>query len=637
MQRTVRLIAVCGLGLWAGTNAWAGGVRGSDAVGDMSYEEAPELAAQVAAGELPPVEERLPRDPEVVIPLDELGHYGGNLRRSWGGRGDAANVERVVSQGLIRFTPDVSEIRPNLASSVDVTEGQSMTFTLVLREGIKWSDGDEFSVDDVIWWYENIFMNEEMTPVPSRWLTVAGEPVVVQKVDEYTVNFRFAESYRPFTVLLASGRSGEIIHPSHLLEQFHPAFVDADELKNRISETGFEDWTQLMERYTSRHRVYTRGIPTLNAWVTATDLTAPRLVMERNPYFWKVDSAGRQLPYIDTVTFEPVTDREVVNLMATMGELDFQFRDLSLSGFAALKENEERGGYRTLTYVDDNGQSVISINLTNRDSNLRAVVSDVRFRKAMSYAIDRNFVNDVLYLGLAGPPSQVVPFPESPFHLAELASAYVEYDPDRANALLDEMGLGWDAMGEWRLRPDGERLSLTIEITSEFGAIAELIMQYWNAVGVETSVMVLDRAVWYERYRANEIDVSLGFGASGMMPLFSRRYYVPTGGPVLWGPEWQLWYESGGERGEEPPDFMIQAIALYEEIMVSVDPQKQHALFNEILRLKVEHLWNIGILSSPPSVGVANAELRNVPEKGIYSSVALSPANFVPEQFFYAE
>ena len=164
--------------------------------------------------------------------------------------------------------------------------------------------------------------------------------------------------------------------------------------------------------------------------------------MERNPYFWKVDTAGRQLPYIDAVTFDLVTDGEVINLKASAGEVDFQFRHLNPTNFTLFKENEERGGYRTLTYIHDKEQSaIISINLTNKDPNIRAVVSDARFRKAMSYALNRNDINELVYGGLAGPPSQVVPFPESPFHLAELASAYVEYDPEQANAMLDEMGL----------------------------------------------------------------------------------------------------------------------------------------------------------------------------------------------------
>ena len=155
-----------------------------------------------------------------------------------------------------------------------------------------------------------------------------------------------------------------------------------------------------------------------------------RLVMERNPYFWWVDTEGRQLPYIDQVTFNLVTDRAVINLKASAGELDFQFRHLSPTNFTLFKENEERGGYR-----------IISINLSNKGPDKRAVVSAPRFRNAMSYALNRNDINELVYGGVAGIPSQARPFPESPFHLPELAAAYVDYDPDQANALLDEMGL----------------------------------------------------------------------------------------------------------------------------------------------------------------------------------------------------
>ena len=259
-------------------------------------------------------------------------------------------------------------------------------------------------------------------------------------------------------------------------------------------------------------------------------------------------------------------------------------------------------------------------------------------RKAMSYALNRNDINELVYGGLAGPPSQVVPFPESPFHLAELASAYVEYDPEQANAMLDEMGLtGRDGNG-FRLRPDAETMSLTVEITDGFADVGELTREYWEAVGVKTNLKVIERSLWQQRYVSNDMDVSMWSGTAGMMPLTWPRYYVPTGGQVLWAPDWQFWYESGGERGEEPPDFMKQAIALYDEIKVTVDPAKQHELFKDILRIKVDHLWDIGLWSPPPPiVGVVNAKLRNVPERAPYSDIARSPGSFIPEQFFYAE
>ena len=223
----------------------------------------------------------------------------------------------------------------------------------------------------------------------------------------------------------------------------------------------------------------------------------------------------------------------------------------------------------------------------------------------MSYALNRNDINELVYGGLAGPPSQVVPFPESPFHLAELASAYVEYDPEQANAMLDEMGLtGRDGNG-FRLRPDAETMSLTVEITDGFADVGELTREYWEAVGVKTNLKVIERSLWQQRYVSNDMDVS-------------------------------MW--SGGERSEEPPDFMKQAIALYDEIKVTVDPAKQHELFKNILRIKVDHLWDIGLLSPPPPiVGVVNAKLRNVPERAPYSDIARSPGSFIPEQFFYAE
>ena len=363
------------------------------------------------------------------------------LRRAWRGPADGSNVKRLMSQRLVRFTPDVSAIIPNLATSFDVSDG-GREFVFHLRPGTRWSDGDEFSAEDFTWWYENIFTNTEIYPRPWSWLTVGGEPVAIDKLDEYTVRFRFKNPYGLFTAFLGASQGFNFIVPSHFLQQFHPDFADADELDAKVKEAGVDSWLNLIGPHLGGRRIYTPGDPSLSAWLATNDPASTRLVMERNPYFWWVDTAGRQLPYIDRVTFELVTDREVINLKASAGELDFQFRHLSPTNFTLFKENEERGGYRTLTYIQDREQEgIISINLSNKDPDKRAVVSDARFRKAMSYALNRNDINELVYGGLAGIPSQAQPFPESPFHLPELATAYVEYSPDKANALLDEMGL----------------------------------------------------------------------------------------------------------------------------------------------------------------------------------------------------
>ena len=641
MYRMLSPIATLALALLVAAGAWAGGETDQPAPAaatdvDTSVMEAPALAALVASGELPPLAERIPDEPLVITPRDELGRYGGTLRRAWRGPSDGSNVKRLMSQRLVRFTPDVSAIIPNLATGFDVSDG-GREFIFHLRPGTRWSDGDEFSAEDFTWWYDNIFTNTEITPRPWSWLTVAGEPVKVDSLDDYTVRFRFKEPYGLFTAFLSASQGFNFILPSHFLQQFHPDFADADELAAMMKEAGVEEWTRLIGPHLGGRRIYTPGDPSLSAWLATNDPASTRLVMERNPYFWWVDTAGRQLPYIDRVTFELVTDREVINLKASAGELDFQFRHLSPTNFTLFKENEERGGYRTLTYIHDREQDgIISINLSNKDPDKRAVVSDPRFRKAMSYALNRNDINELVYGGLAGIPSQAQPFPESPFHLPELAAAYVDYDPDKANALLDEMGLSARDGKGFRLGLNGEPFSLTLEITDNFSDLAELTREYWQAVGVKTNMKVIERSLWQERYETNDMDVSMWGGSGGMMPLTWPRYYVPTGGQVLWAPAWQHWYESGGVRGEEPPEYVKQGIALYEEIKLTVDPEKQHELFKDILRLKLEHLWDIGTLSPPtPIVGVVNAKMRNVPERAPYSAISRSPGSFQPEQFFY--
>ena len=271
--------------------AWAGGESEQPAAAaatevDTSAMEAPALAAMVAAGELPPLAERLPSEPLVITPRDELGRYGGTLRRVWRGPSDSSNVKRLMSQRLVRFTPDVSAIVPNLATGFDVS-ADGTEFTFYLRPGTRWSDGDEFSAEDFAWWYENIFMNTEMTPRPWSWLTVAGEPVAVDKVDEYTVRFRFAAAYGLFTAFLSASQGFNIIHPTHFLKQFHPDFADADELAAAVKEAGFDEWTQITI------------IVSLIGWTGLARVVRSRLLSVREQDFISAAKiAGSSMPHI---------------------------------------------------------------------------------------------------------------------------------------------------------------------------------------------------------------------------------------------------------------------------------------------------------------------------------------------------
>jgi len=602
----------------------------------VKFNEAPALRTMVSAGELPPVEKRLPEEVLVVEPVEKVGQYGGTLHRAWLGMSDRSNYKRLVSQRLVRFTPDVKEIIPSLATSWDISEGGKV-FTFHLRKGVKWSDGHPFTADDLLFWYEDIVMNDELSPVKPSWMKMGGEIGEVKKVDDYTVQFRFAKPYGLFLKYLAASQGYDLLHPKHYMKQFHPRYTPKEKLDKLTKEAGFKFWYQLFSA--KNLDIGNPQRPTLNPWVVKTTPTATRFIIERNPYYWKVDPAGNQLPYIDRVVFDLVEDSEMINFKAVAGELDFQFRHIMPQNFTLLMENRDKGGYRVLQYKRDiESDCIICLNITHKNPVLRKILGDRRFRIALSYAINREEINELCYLGRAGEPRQVVPFPESEFFLKELAYAYIRYDPELANTILDGMGLAERDKEGFRLRPDGKRLALTIEFAGVFGPwadILELVKQYWEAVGVKTAVKMIDRSLWQTRYAANEMDVTVWTGTVGMQPFTWPRYYVPTGGQVLWAPAYQRWYESGGKRGERPTEDVLKAIELFEQIKGTADKEKQSRLFKEILKLKAKYLWNIGTLAPAPYIGVASNKLRNVPKVAVYSDISRSPGSFFPEQFFF--
>ncbi len=218
---------------------------------EAMYHEAPILAEMVAAGDLPPVEERLPAEPLVEEVVDGIGQYGGTLRRAFLGPGDHNNYTRVVYDALVRHAPDGSAVIPHIAkgweSNDDFTE-----WTVFLREGMKWSDGEPFTADDIMFWYEHILLNEDLMPATPVWMLNAdGSVATVEKVDDYSVKWTFGQPNTAFLLDLANkdGADAAISNlsfvPAHYLMDYHPDFADAAELQAKVDEAGFDTWVEL--------------------------------------------------------------------------------------------------------------------------------------------------------------------------------------------------------------------------------------------------------------------------------------------------------------------------------------------------------------------------------------------------------
>ncbi|MGQ9632429.1 MAG: ABC transporter substrate-binding protein [bacterium] len=605
----------------------------------MKYNEAPMLKELVKAGKLPPVENRLPKEPLVIEPVERIGKYGGTWRRIAVGPGDVFAAHRLVYENLTRWDPMGTKILPNIAKSWDVSK-DGKVFTFYLREGMKWSDGVPFTADDIVFWYEDVLLNEELTPTFPKWMTAGGAKGVVEKVNDYAIRFKFPNPHGMFMIFITAPDGLHLAdYPKHYLKQLHPKYTPMEKILEQAKKEGFEFWYQL---FGSRHgwgagNWQTVGRPHLWAWEIEVPPPSVPAVWKRNPYYWKVDTAGNQLPYIDKIVVDIVQDIQTLNMKVLGGEVDMQTRHLLWDNYPLFVEGQKKGDYRVFTWPSGVAADyVIALNQNHKDPVMRKLVQDKRFRIALSLAIDRDEINEAQYLGMCT-PSQVAPLPTSPYYLEEQAKAYIEYDPARANRLLDEMGLTKRDSEGFRLRPDGKPLVLTIEYAPVFGSwgpTSELVKSHWEKVGIRTALKEEARPLFYERKEALEHDVGIWTGSGEFLPVIDPRWFVPVSAESIWAIGYAQWRNTGGKAGEEPPPEVKKVIDLYDEILVTVDEKKKIELFHEILRINKENLWVIGVVTNPPFPVVVKNNFRNVPEKALSDWNVLTPGATQPAQYF---
>ncbi len=606
------------------------------------YGEAPDLAAQVEAGELLPVEERIPKNPFVVEPVDEVGQYGGTasvaaVEPNWWGD-DHMMMSSVAT--LVQPTMDMTEIVPHVAESYDVNDDHTV-FRFQLREGMKWSDGEPLTTEDIRFWYEDILPNEDLTPVVASVWRDGDEIAAIDFIDDYTFEWQFSQPNPLFI--------NDLVHtfgfyPKHYLKQYHPNYVDIEELEAMAEEEGQDSWYNLFQHKDSRvgQVPLTVDRPTLMAY-DLVSITSDRRVYERNPYFWKVDSEGNQLPYIDGLTVDIVGDRQVLSGMVISGALDFAGFQSDIRDYPMMRSFEDEGDYRVLLWRSALNEVIYQFNQTHEDEELREIFSDARFRKALSLAIDRDEINEVIYYG-QGKPSQFTVLPTSQYYKPEYAASYAEFDPERANELLDEMGLDQRDGEGYRLLPSGERLTFLLEFVdaeTPKAANVELVNQHWEEIGIDMNTRIISDGLQRERAGGNLMDASVwhGDGASDVLFPAQANYFMPKS--RSWSPiNWTLysdWYLSGGEAGEEPPAHLAELYDTWQEIQVEPDEERRFELAQFLVEQQAENIWQIGTIAEAPFPLVVRNSLRNVAEEGYWAwdNAWITTAN--PEQMYFAQ
>ncbi len=638
-NRRIALIGLAAFGMLA-----AGGTAMAQS---GKYKEAPMLAEQVKAGKLPPVDARLPQDPLVVPVVDGVGQYGGVWRRAFLGPADYNNYVRVVYDALFRFSPDGAKIEPKIAAGAEPS-ADFKSWTIKLRKGSKWSDGQPFTADDILFWYNDVLLNKELTPSLPGWIkNPDGTAAKVEKVDETSVRFTYAAPATLFLVAVANqdgaDRTYAMFMPAHYLKKFHPSHAAKADIEKMAQAAGFKTWTELFANKNAPWENPER--PTMGAWSPSSRASDPVLTLKRNPYYVGVDKDGNQLPYIDEVRFTYFADAQALNLAAIAGQFDMQERHINMTNYPILKEQEKTGKYRVIAWPTFGGaDAVIAINQTYAaDPVMGKVMATKDFRVALSLAINRDQIKESVFLGL-GEARQGVPAPWHPYFPGnEYAKKYTEFNRELANKMLDGIGLNKKDANGIRLLPNGKPATIEISVVPAFGAwpdVALLVSKDWEAVGIKTIVQIRERALHFKMNENNELMSEIWNEDTSAFPYTGNAKVDPRNAPILTtGPLWRRWYVTGGKEGVEP-DPATKRIVEIVNTARTVGPEEQVKLSQELYRIWADNLYEIGTIGLTPMVQgvvVTNTKFRNVPTTLGNDWPLRSPGNARTEQFFFAK
>ncbi|HEV7346467.1 MAG TPA: ABC transporter substrate-binding protein [Devosia sp.] len=611
----------------------------------QDYSQAPELDALVASGALPPVAERVGSEPRVIVPVNEVGKYGGTLRGGMVGGNDRNMLfTHFGYEPLLAWDADwTGEVHPNIASAYTAS-ADSRSFTFTLREGMKWSDGSAFTADDVAFFIEDVLPDDKLFPTKPGWLTVEGElpSITVNSPTEFTISWTKPNGLFIINSASVYGVQLALLNKAYC-SQFMPKYNPDAEAN--ATAAGAADWTEHMtnmcgvgieniQRWRNPER------PTLEAWRITEPYEAgtTRVAFERNPYYWKVDTAGNQLPYIDDLSVSVNAEAQTLLLSVLAGEIDYEVRHTAnASNLPVLAEGMEAGNFYISGRESRVGNALtISVNLNSQDPAKADIFGNKDFRVALSHALDRQAIIDTLYLG-QGTPQQVSPRQGTPYYNERLATQYLDYDVEEANRLLDAMGLDKRGGNGLRLAPDGSPLVMNVAAVTALGAMAdaaELLVQYWQAVGVDARFSAQDRTRFYEEKTASQHDVVVWGATSGGIDVFiDPRDYFPFSTESNFAVEWAKFYL--GDGGTEPPDYVKEQWSLYDQIKGTSDPEEQAALFQQLLEITADQFYQTGISTAVPGLAVVSNNLGNVPEGTPTGWIHPDPGTLNTEQFYF--
>jgi peptide/nickel transport system substrate-binding protein len=587
----------------------------------IELKEAPSLAERVAKGELPKLAQRLPDNPNVIT-AREPGRYGGELRTIMGRNQDTRLMTVYGYARLVAYTPDF-KIVPDILEKFEIERDR--VFTLTLRKGHRWSDGAPFTAEDFRYWWEDMANNAELYPFgPPPALLVDGKKARFEALDPQTVRISWDAPNPTFLARLAAPSPEYIFAPSHYLKTMHPKYADPAALAALVAASRRRNWAALHNALDNLYDNDNPALPTLEPWVNTTRSPSQRYVFVRNPYFHRVDQNGNQLPYIDRVAMA-IADPSLIPAKTGAGDADLQARNLFMSHYVFLKEAEKREAFKTVLWKAGIGSAIaLYFNLNHEEPVWRTLFRDVRFRRAMSLGIDRDEINQVLFLGLGTPANNTV-LPESPLFKPQYQKAWIEFDLARANRLLDDIGLTKRNRDGIRLLPDGQALEIVAETAGEdtiqIDAL-ELISDTWAKLGVKLFNRPSQREVFRDRIYAGETQLAVWTGLDNGLPTanYSPEELVPIQQIQLQWPMWGQYRETDGKAGEkvDMPEGQ-ELLALFEAWRMASTLPDREAAWRRILEIHAEQQFMIGVVCCTGQPVVVANKLRGLPKDAIYS------------------
>ncbi len=606
-------------------------------------QETPMFADQVKSGALPAVDKRVPQQPWVVTYFaggEGPGQQGGQLNMLVASARDT-RLMTIFSYTRLIIYDDKFKLKPDILESYEEKDGREFTFKL--RAGHKWSDGQPFTTEDFRFFWEDIATNKDISSGgPNVELLVDGQPPKVEIIDPLTIKYTWEKPNPYFIESQARAAPLFLFRPAHYLKKFHAKYTpEAEILKS--ARGGQQSWLAIYRRNDVMYANDNVDLPTLNPWVTTTASPAQRFVYVRNPYYHRIDAKGQQLPYVDRVIFT-VAAANLVPAKAGLGEADLQPRYLNMRDYTFLQKSAQSSGVSVRLWEAGSGSQIaLSPNHPANDAEWRKLMRDARFRRALSLAIDREELNQVVYIGLAKPSNNTI-MPRSDLFKPEYATKWANYDPKLANKLLDEIGLTKKDSQGFRLLPDGRPAMIVVEYASEEtednDALA-LIADNWKKIGIKMLTKPQTRDNFRLRTFSGEAIMTAFAGAVTAVPTVntSPKEFAPT---MLGGLQWSRWgmfVESKGKQGEKCDlESACKLLDYVKEWETGATPEERRKAWDKILASNADEVFSIGTVNGVRQPIVVGPKVRNVPKEGYY---AWDPGGYIglyqPDTFWIAK